>query len=439
MHAVSIGDIVRETRRRGLFGEETPVLGLYDLDLISEKAKALIDAFSQAGAQANHFFAVKAAAFSPIVELLLHEGIGVETASPGELNIALRAGASAKAIVVDSPAKTRSEIDTALALGLNINIDSFAELSRIEDYLRGRPCPHPIGLRINPQTGAGSIASTSTATLQSKFGIPLRVPDNRERLISAYQRNPFLNQIHVHTGSQGCGLDLISESIAVVKDLADEINARLGKRQITRFDLGGGLPVSQYENSEDPTFSDYVAAVRDRVPDLFRGSYTLMTEFGRALVAEAGFALARVEYTKVAGDRNIAVTHAGAQLLSRTTFAPQSWPIDVDALDFDGQPKTTPRRVQDVAGPCCFAGDLVVRERTLPELEEGDVIALKRIGAYGLSTHYRYNELPPPPVVGFRRDATGLTFHTLRSAPPDFNLLNREFASPHNPSSMSSN
>ncbi|GDY54242.1 hypothetical protein SVIO_048650 [Streptomyces violaceusniger] len=143
------------------------------------------------------------------------------------------------------------------------------------------------------------------------------------------------------------------------------------------------------------------------MPGLFDGRYKLVTEFGRSLLAKSGLVLARVEYAKSAGGRPIAVTHAGAQLATRTVFAPEAWPLRVLAYDAEGRPKpeTGDGPVpQDIAGPCCFAGDLVARDRALPELAAGDLVALLDTGAYYFSNHFAYNSLPRPGIYGF--DAT---------------------------------
>ncbi len=139
-----------------------------------------------------------------------------------------------------------------------------------------------------------------------------------------------------------------------------------------------------------------------------------MTEFGRSLLAKAGTILARVEYTKSAGGRRIAVTHAGAQVAVRTVFAPESWPLRVAVYDAGGRPKTAGRVPQDVAGPCCFAGDLITVNRVLPRLEAGDHVALLDTGAYYFSNHFAYNALPRPGVYGYACDEQGTRFATVR-------------------------
>ncbi|CAM5341780.1 Diaminopimelate decarboxylase [Streptomyces badius] len=130
-----------------------------------------------------------------------------------------------------------------------------------------------------------------------------------------------------------------------------------------------------------------------------------------------GFIGARVEYTKDAGGRRIALTHAGAQTATRTVLMPDAWPLRIGAFDPDGVPKDGPVLAQDIAGPCCFAGDVVAYGRELPELAEDDVVVLYDTGAYYFSTPWAYNSLPRPAVYGFRvTGPTGaVTFATVRA------------------------
>jgi diaminopimelate decarboxylase len=254
---------------------------------------------------------------------------------------------------------------------------------------------------VNPQVGAGAIGSTSTATATSKFGFALRDPGAEEAVVRAYLDRPWLNRLHTHTGSQGVPLHLMTDGVRAAYELAERINAAAGRQQITVIDIGGGLPVNFTSDEVRPSFRDYADMLRAAVPGLFDGRYGLVTEFGRALLAKPGLVLARVEYAKSAGGRAIAITHAGAQVATRTVFAPDAWPLRVLALDGKGRAKDGPAVVQDVAGPCCFAGDLVARGRELPLLEEGDLVALLDTGAYYFSNHFAYNSLPRPGVYGF--------------------------------------
>ncbi|MBE3000734.1 diaminopimelate decarboxylase [Nocardiopsis sp. HNM0947] len=436
----------------GVFDDDDhPLIGVLDRDEVGARIRELHDAFDGPG-ERLHTVAAKAATLVPVLRWFAEAGMGCEVASPGELAMALEAGFDPSRIVFDSPAKTPTELRHALELGANLNIDNVQELDRI-DRLRttvhgpgstAEPGPGPastpstrapsIGFRINPQTGSGGIEAMSTASHTSKFGVGLADPGAREMLVQAYAERPWLNQVHVHSGSQGMALDQIASGVAAVHDLAEEINARVGHRQVDRIDIGGGLPVNFTSEETDPTFHRYREAIEDAVPGLFDGRYTVTTEFGRSLLAKAGTIVARVEYVKHIGGRQVVITHAGAQVATRTAFAPESWPLRVSlhapdgrfrgttsAHDTraDGEPGSTPAPSlatdsatgpalrSDVAGPCCFSGDLLAQDVDLPAAEPGDLVAVHDTGAYYFSTPFSYNALPRPEVRGYEVGADG--------------------------------
>ena len=410
---------VREAARRGLIRDEAPLAGFIDVAGLAEARRGLRAAFAGSRSTVLHTFAAKACSLVPVLRLFAEAGMGCEAASPGELAQALAAGFAPERIVLDSPAKTRTELRTALRLGVAVNADNFEELARIDEILR-EPGPAavpgarpPLGLRVNPQVGSGSIGAMSTATEHSKFGVPLRDEGGRERIVAAFERYPWLNRLHLHVGSQGCPLELIARGVREVYELAEEINASAPGRRVTSLDLGGGLPVNFADDRVAPSFAEYAQVLRAHVPGLFDGRYGLVTEFGRSLVAKQGFTLARVEYAKEVGARRVALTHAGAQVATRTVFMPDAWPLRLGAYDPDGVAKRTPTRVQDVAGPLCFAGDLLASGRELPLLESGDLLLLHDTGGHYFTAPWAYNSLPRPAVYGFEPAADGRVRLTL--------------------------
>ncbi|WFB09094.1 diaminopimelate decarboxylase [Streptomyces sp. LX-29] len=413
---------VRAAVEQGLIAPDQPVIGLLDVAGIRAAATALRAAFAEVtapGTHVLHAFAAKAAALVPVLRLLADEGLGCEVASPGELALARAAGVPADRIVLDSPAKTPTELREALTLSVAVNADSLAELARLDALRQRVHSDSPLGLRVNPQVGGGAIDALSTATATAKFGVPLRDAGAREATVRAFLDRPWLTRLHAHVGSQGCPLELMAAGVREAYELAEEVNRAAGRRQIDTLDIGGGLPVNFTSDETTPTFAAYARALRAAAPGLFTGDYHLVTEFGRSLLAKSGTVLARVEYTKTAGGRPIAVTHAGAQLAVRTVFAPETWPLRISAYDPHGHPKATGPDgpvEQDVAGPCCFAGDLVATARPLPPLAAGDLTALLDTGAYYFSNHYAYNSLPRPGVYGFTIDHDGaVRFATVRS------------------------
>lgn len=396
-------EVVAGVLERNLLTDADPVCGVIDLDTLDELMQSLVDIYPE-DLPAMHTVAAKAITLRPALTRFAAAGFGCEVASPGELALALAAGFPPARIVYDSPAKTMAEISRVLELGVSFNIDNFQELERV-DHLIGRGTSATVGLRINPQSGAGSIDAMSTATATSKFGVGLS--DQRESIIDAYLARPWLSQVHVHSGSQGISLSHAAQGVRAIVDLANEINRRAGRAQVKRIDIGGGLPVNFTSDDVTPTFADHRAALEDTVPELFDGRYVIVTEFGRALTAKAGTMLTRVEYEKVSGGRRIAITHAGVQVATRTVFMPESWPLRIEVYDAEGRERTTDVEVHDVAGPACFTGDMLAVGRELPRIQAGDIIAAPDTGGYYFSTHFSYNALARPAVYAIGTDVTG--------------------------------
>ncbi|MQY37224.1 L-glutamyl-[BtrI acyl-carrier protein] decarboxylase [Streptomyces sp. RB17] len=438
MHPTPSAVPARRTRRDGavhaaaqglLDGLETPVAAFVDLAGIGESAQALHAAWPSE-VEVLHAFAAKANPLVPVLAQLRRHGMACEVSSPGELAQARAAGFTPDGIVLDSPVKTLAELASALAGGIAVNIDNFEELERVDGLIGLAAAVPRIGIRINPQVGLGSIEAMSTAGRTTKFGIALQDPGHRERLLDAYRARPWLRWVHVHVGSQGIPLELNAAGVAVAVEFAQEVN-RQRPGQVVGIDIGGGLPVDFTDDADSPTFADHVAVLKQLVPDLFDGSFRIVTEYGRALMAKNGFVASRVEYTKTSGGRRIALTHVGAQVAARTTFDPQRWPLRVLVYDGDGRPSGADQEVQDVAGPCCFAGDLLAKERLLPRLSPGDLVVVPDTGAYYFSSPFHYNSLPMPPVYGFEADGDGeVRFTLLRAAETIDDVVSRSGVAP---------
>ncbi|MEY9872058.1 diaminopimelate decarboxylase [Streptacidiphilus sp. MAP12-33] len=427
--AERLDGVVRAAVAAGLVGGEQVAAGFVDVDGLLRSVADLRAGFRAAGAggggagggagggragEVLHTFAAKACALVPVLRLLAEAGLGCEVASAGELALARAAGFPAERIVLDSPAKTTAELAQALALGVAVNADNLGEVERIAALLPTAPPVSVLGLRINPQVGAGSIDAMSTASRHSKFGEPLGDPSARERIADAFARYPWLTRLHVHVGSQGCPLELIAAGVRAVYELAEDVNERAGRRQVTSLDLGGGLTVNFDSDEIRPTHHAYAEHLRAAVPGLFDGRYALVTEFGRSLVAKNGFTVAVAEYTKQVGGRSVALTHAGAHLATRTVFMPQAWPLRISVHRPDGTRREEPPVVQDVAGPLCFAGDVVAHERPLPPIRPGDLVVLHDTGGYYASAPWGYNSVARPAVHGFSTRDGAVRFATVR-------------------------
>jgi diaminopimelate decarboxylase len=389
----------------GAIGSSDDAVVFYNLSRLDDMLGTVRNAFPQG---ALHTVAVKA---NPIVEILRRiqkAGYGAEVASLGELHLALTAGFPVDAIVFDSPVKTRAELETALRLGIKINANSLRELERINTLYSALGSRSPVGVRINPETGMGTIATTSVAVQRSKFGVSLR--ESRAALHRAFSEYPWLTGLHVHIGSQGISREQLIGGVGDVYDFFLELRERVG---IRFFNIGGGLPV-KYRKSDTPiSFSEYATLLRERCPALFTPEVVLVTEFGRALHASCGWVASKVEYVIEHDSGATLIVHVGADMFVRRAYRPDDWHHDISVCDSKGRLHTGPEREFSVAGPLCFAGDYLNRSVSLPaNVSEGDYIIVHDSGAYTFSMWSLYNSRQFPAVIGY--DEVEGSFHCLR-------------------------
>lgn len=279
----------------------------------------------------------------------------------------------------------------------------------------------------------------STAAQESKFGIALE--QYHDVILSIFGERTSTRSrqwwesivaLHVHVGSQGCDFSLMTEGVKRLLNLAQEINERVGHRQISVIDIGGGLPVNFASDDVSPSFSQWVAEVKSKSfdgSDTPVASFNLITEIGRAISAKAGFVAARVEYVKQSGpDGYFALVHTGADLFVRTVYHPEKWPLRLSLLDSKGAIKAVElvgghclpmAKRWNVAGPCCFSLDIIAHGRCLfdpltgtsMDIEAGDWLLLHDTGGYYHSAWSYYNSRQAPGVYGFRSvETTGFSF-----------------------------
>lgn len=385
-----------------LISDFTPVIGVMDFDALTAACQTLTSAFPK---HFQHHFAAKA---NPLIAVLTHikaNGLSVEVASVGERAIVEHAGFTGSDIVLDSPTKTRTDLHNALRDGISLNLDNLQELARVDEIRTHYPnTTSLIGLRVNPQLGTGTIESTSTASKTSKFGQAIGDAKSRQAVIEAFVARPWLNMLHLHAGSQGFDVRYHVNGIRQLVDFANEINRAAGEKRITTIDIGGGLSVNFKSDAIKPTFAEFSTALKASVPELFTGEYAVKTEFGRTLCAKAGIMISRVEYTKTANNRRIICTHAGAHVMTRTAFLPESWPMRVSVYAPDGVLRSDNVAATDVAGPLCFSGDLVAKNRELPQSYPDDLLIVHDCGGYYFTNHFDYNCLPLLPVYAMSAD-----------------------------------
>jgi diaminopimelate decarboxylase len=401
--------------REGLLNDASPSIIFHDLLALRSRVKELHRTFP---AGTLHAIAIKANPVLEVLRAVVEAGGGLEAASMEEVELALAAGCLPERLVFDSPAKTRADIKRSLELGLHLNADNLDELERI-----GQSSPKllegaTVGLRINPCVAAGRIATTSTGGRRSRFG--LAMPHDQkgiEGFAKQLSRFKWLRSLHVHVGSQGCDLTTLVPAGQRALTLAHAIDAAAGERRIDTIDIGGGLPTRYRSEDVVITPADYVAAIEKVAPALLK--YNLITEFGRSVQAPCGFAATRVEYVKEIDGEPMAVGHLGADFALRVAYRPQDWWLDISVYNARGEPKDlVDLRPMHVAGPLCFSGDFLARDRMLPAIEAGDILVFHDTGAYTMGMWSRHCSRGMPAVVGIEGDGALRTLRE-RESPRD--------------------
>lgn len=341
-------------------------------------------AFDEAFASRDHLvcFAVKACSNIAILDLLARLGSGFDIVSGGELERVLAAGGEPAKVVFSGVGKTREEIRRALEAGIGcFNVESPSELERIEAVAAGLGRRAPVSLRVNPDVDARTHPYISTGLKENKFGIPV---EEARALVARAGALPHVDLIGLdcHIGSQLTAISPFVDAMERMLALTDEI-MRAGVT-LHHLNIGGGLGV-RYRDETPPLPADYARAIVDRLGE--RG-LRITIEPGRALVANAGVLLTRIEYLKPGEHRNFAIVDAGMNDLLRPALY-DAWHDIVPVV----ATTTAPEREWDVVGPVCETGDFLGKGRRLA-VAEGDLLAVRSAGAYGFTMSSNYNSRP---------------------------------------------
>ena len=362
---------------------------VYSAQAIRHAYRAIDTAFADYP-HAIHY-ALKANSTLALVRLLRTLGSRADANSGGEVMVALRAGFDPKDIVLTGDGKTRDELELAIGKGIGtINAESAGELDRIAEIARGMGRVARVALRVNPDIDARTHANISTGLKSNKFGVPLR----DARAIYAERRAlagvQFVG-VHVHIGSQITTAEPLQRAAATLVSLAIDLTE--DGFNIEHVDLGGGLGIS-YEGRPMITPEEYAAAV---LPELKRLGVPVVLEPGRSVVGHSGALVSRVVDIKRNPDgRQFAVLDAGMSELMRPALYGSFHRI-VPVLPREGAEETP----WDIVGPICESSDVFARDRTLPELQVDDVVALLDTGAYGavMASNYNRRFLAPEVLV----------------------------------------
>jgi diaminopimelate decarboxylase len=357
-------------------------------------------------------FAVKANSNLAVLGALARLGAGADTVSEGEIRRALAAGVPASKIVFSGVGKTDRELAFALETGVaEINIEAEAEMERLARIAAQRGQRAAVAIRVNPNVGAGGHAKIATGKAEDKFGVSLA---EAERLYAMAANSASLRPVGVacHIGSQITDLAPMAEAFGLMRALVERLRA--GGLAVERLDLGGGLGVPYFNQPDPPTPADYAAMVARAVGGL---GLELAFEPGRVIVANAGVLVSRVIHIHARPDgRRFLVLDAAMNDLIRPAMYDAYHAIRPLA------PRSGLPVAYDVVGPICETGDTFTRDRALPPLEAGDLVAFMTAGAYGAVMSSEYNTRPLVPEVLVR----GGDFAVVRARPTYEEMFERE-------------
>lgn len=353
-------------------------------------------------------YSIKSCGNLHILRLLGELGAGMDVVSGGELFRAVQAGFSRGGpcdpgkIVFAGVGKTDSEISAGIDAGIGwFNIESEAELANLIRLAEERvdraaieASPVRAALRINPDVDPKTHRHTTTGKRESKFGVDL---ERARAVFAEFGRHPLvrLTGLHLHIGSPVMNIDAYTEAIA--KTLALVADLRNDGFTVDTLDIGGGFQ-ADYEGPGSPTYADYAA----RMVPLLRGQgLRIILEPGRTISANAGILLARTTFVKQSGDKQFVIVDGSMTELIRPALYDAYhfvWPAK-PGLGFVPHPRGRNivfpgTRMVDVVGPVCESGDFLAKERALPPIKRGDLIAVFTAGAYGFVMASHYNARP---------------------------------------------
>jgi diaminopimelate decarboxylase len=347
-------------------------------------------------------FSVKACGNVHILRLMAEQGSGFDIVSGGELYRVLQAGGDPAQVVYAGVGKTDEEIIAAFRAGLGyFNVESEQELENLillaEQHARGRK--PKAALRVNPDVAYQTHAFLTTGKKETKFGVDI------ERAVAAFEKyghHPLVQlcALHVHLGTGGKTIDPYVEAVRKILPLVDRLRAK--GYAIEALDLGGGYG-ADYETETVPSAEEYAAGI---VPLLKDRQLRLILEPGKSISANAGILLTRVLYTKQGGSKKFVIVDAGMNDLIRPSLYDAFhfiWPAQVEPR-FVPSARSKDLRIEgcevvDIVGPICEGADFLAKDRPIPPVQRGDLVAVFTTGAYGFTMSSNYNGRPRAPEV----------------------------------------
>ncbi|MFN3209198.1 MAG: diaminopimelate decarboxylase [Roseovarius sp.] len=359
-------------------------------------------------------YAMKAASNQAILKTLAGLGAGMDVVSAGEYLRARAAGVPGERIVFSGVGKTREEMRIALGGGVRqVNVESEPEMAALSEVAVALGVEVPITVRVNPDVDARTHAKIATGKSENKFGIPIA----RAREVYAQAAAlPGLKVIgiDVHIGSQLTDLEPFRLAYEKVAELTGVLRA--DGHEISRLDLGGGLGIPyERSNAAPPLPTDYGALIRETVGHL---GCEIEIEPGRLVAGNAGILVSRVVYVKSGEGRDFLILDGAMNDLIR----PAMYDAYHDIVPVkEPVPGTEPAKY-DIVGPVCESGDTFAKERVMPAVGEGDLVAFRSAGAYGAVMSSEYNTRPLVPEVLVH----GHQFAVIRPRPTFDEMINRD-------------
>ncbi|MEA3331091.1 MAG: diaminopimelate decarboxylase [Campylobacterota bacterium] len=362
---------------RELTDEYKTPLYIYDLDYMSSRYAELKEAFK--ARKSIMAYAVKANSNLSVVKHFADMGSGADCVSIGEVRRAFLAGIPAYKIIFSGVGKSDSELREAIEKDiLYINVESEAELGRVELIAKELKTKCRISIRVNPNIDPKTHPYISTGLHDNKFGVDLTTA---KRMYIKANNSESLDPvgIHFHIGSQLTQLKPIYESAEIVADLVRSLQTI--KIELKFFDVGGGLGVKYDDEVTIPPY-DYAQAVLSTLKGL---DLTVICEPGRFLTANAGYFVTKVLYEKQNGEKKFVVVDGAMNDLLRPALYSAYHKIEAVTES------TSESRAVDIVGPVCESGDFFAKDCMLPELEHNDLIVIHSTGAYGFGMGSNYN------------------------------------------------
>lgn len=332
-------------------------------------------------------FACKANTNIAILRLLNTLGSGLEIVSEGELAKGLAAGFAGEKIISTSLGKMDAEIKACLDANIHqLNIESVPELYHVNKVAGEKGRIAKVLFRLNPNVSGGGHHKISTGRKRDKFGL------SAERILEIYKIANDLEHVEpiglsMHIGSQVAQVEAFKPAFEILSNMVKTL--RLQGYTVERLDIGGGFPI-QYNNEKLLDLQEYANWVRDIVVPL---DTEIQMEPGRYMVGNAGLLLSETVYVKETGDRDFLVLDAGMNDLIRPTLY-EAYHAITPVTNLDRVEKS-----YDVVGPICESGDIFAESRAMPEVKDGELIAIHSAGAYGFSMASTYNTRPLPPEI----------------------------------------